>query len=109
LERETGVEPATSSLGSLRSTPELLPLPILRGFFPFGRDIDLRDLFKIGRAKYKSQRAQRRLASAIGGRFARRFRPAQNGPDQATDSADRGATKSSGAWHNDESCDRFDQ
>ena len=26
LERETGVEPATSSLGSLRSTPELLPL-----------------------------------------------------------------------------------
>ena len=30
LERETGVEPATSSLGSLRSTPELLPLPILR-------------------------------------------------------------------------------
>ena len=30
LERETGVEPATSSLGSLRSTPELLAsvLPI---------------------------------------------------------------------------------
>ena len=27
LERETGIEPATSSLGSLRSTPELLPLP----------------------------------------------------------------------------------
>ena len=27
MERETGVEPATSSLGSLRSTPELLPLP----------------------------------------------------------------------------------
>ena len=25
LERETGIEPATSSLGSLRSTPELLP------------------------------------------------------------------------------------
>ena len=27
MERETGIEPATSSLGSLRSTPELLPLP----------------------------------------------------------------------------------
>ena len=27
LERETGIEPATSSLGSLRSTAELLPLP----------------------------------------------------------------------------------
>ena len=26
LERETGIEPATSSLGSLRSTAELLPL-----------------------------------------------------------------------------------
>ena len=26
MERETGIEPATSSLGSLRSTPELLPL-----------------------------------------------------------------------------------
>jgi hypothetical protein len=25
LERETGIEPATSSLGSLRSTAELLP------------------------------------------------------------------------------------
>ena len=26
MERETGIEPATSSLGSLRSTTELLPL-----------------------------------------------------------------------------------
>ncbi len=26
MERETGVEPATSGLGSPRSTPELLPL-----------------------------------------------------------------------------------
>ena len=26
MERETGIEPATSSLGSLRSTAELLPL-----------------------------------------------------------------------------------
>jgi hypothetical protein len=29
MERETGIEPATSSLGSWRSTAELLPLRIL--------------------------------------------------------------------------------
>jgi hypothetical protein len=30
LERETGIEPATSSLGSWRSTAELLPLNLVR-------------------------------------------------------------------------------
>jgi hypothetical protein len=43
MERETGIEPATSSLGSLRSTTELLPLSFVNiddgarqvKFFPF--------------------------------------------------------------------------
>ncbi len=30
MERETGIEPATSSLGSWRSTAELLPLSLVR-------------------------------------------------------------------------------
>ena len=30
MERETGIEPVTSSLGSWRSTAELLPLDIVR-------------------------------------------------------------------------------
>ena len=34
MERETGIEPATSSLGSLRSTAELLPLSGSRGLRP---------------------------------------------------------------------------
>src|SRR5580698_6081473 len=34
LERETGVEPATSSLGSWHSTTELLPLVDLAGYSP---------------------------------------------------------------------------
>jgi hypothetical protein len=34
LERETGVEPATSSLGSWHSTTELLPLALLFFYLP---------------------------------------------------------------------------
>ena len=37
LERETGIEPATSSLGSLRSTAELLPLSVLFSLLPHAR------------------------------------------------------------------------
>ena len=44
MERETGVEPATSSLGSWHSTTELLPLtllffylPVLKGLKPLYR------------------------------------------------------------------------
>jgi hypothetical protein len=32
MERETGIEPATSSLGSWRSTAELLPLASKEGY-----------------------------------------------------------------------------
>jgi hypothetical protein len=39
LERETGIEPATSSLGSLRSTAELLPLLERTGPGPVTSDI----------------------------------------------------------------------
>src|SRR5277367_4173466 len=38
MERETGIEPATSSLGSWRSTAELLPLDVVR--LPFCRAQD---------------------------------------------------------------------
>jgi hypothetical protein len=38
LERETGIEPVTSSLGSWRSTAELLPLDIGRLPFCFAQD-----------------------------------------------------------------------
>ena len=37
LERETGIEPATSSLGSSRSTAELLPRSVGRPFYPVAR------------------------------------------------------------------------
>ena len=45
MERETGFEPATSSLGSWHSTTELLPpallffyLPVLKGLMPLYRE-----------------------------------------------------------------------
>jgi hypothetical protein len=38
MERETGIEPATSSLGSWRSTAELLPLDLVR--LPFHSVLD---------------------------------------------------------------------
>ena len=38
MERETGIEPATSSLGSWRSTAELLPLDLVRLPFRFVQD-----------------------------------------------------------------------
>ena len=34
LERETGIEPATNGLGSRDSTTELLPLNLIRQFYP---------------------------------------------------------------------------
>jgi hypothetical protein len=36
MERETGIEPATSSLGSWRSTAELLPLILYHDIKRFG-------------------------------------------------------------------------
>src|SRR6202051_4079796 len=39
MERETGVEPATSSLGSWHSTTELLPLPYFSSTYQFSKDL----------------------------------------------------------------------
>ena len=39
MERETGIEPVTSSLGSWRSTAELLPLKVwLQGILRYAQD-----------------------------------------------------------------------
>ncbi len=45
LERETGLEPATSSLGSWHSTTELLPLALLFFYLPVFKG--LRPLYRI--------------------------------------------------------------
>ncbi len=41
MERETGIEPATSGLGSRRSTAELLPLKRLHEFYQYALRLSL--------------------------------------------------------------------
>ena len=66
LERETGVEPATSSLGSLRSTPELLPL-LRAGYLPDAAHIDLRFSVNITGVRRTVKRESSRSASLRNG------------------------------------------
>ena len=56
MERETGIEPATSSLGSWRSTAELLPLKHY-GNRIRTRDFGFRRLDRIILARTRSKRA----------------------------------------------------
>ena len=100
MERETGIEPATSSLGSLRSTPELLPLPKgnvvyhLKGF-------SLKYLFKINALSLTvnnknpilSMAPTRRFWPGIVPQFARKPPGIPKPPDPATASDDPGGTR----------------